>query len=464
MFHVTGTDAGISDGVPPANFSDVLIATATPWGRSALAVVRLSGKGIDALLRSFVRPFREGSIPFGRPRRVYLFDDDGVFDDAVMVLGASPSTFTGEDTAEITCHGNPLIIERLMRAGSLAGARVAESGEFTRRALANGRIDLLAAEAVLQVAEATTARGLVIARDGLDGRLTQFFDEVRTNLVACAADFEARLDYPSDDLAFFEEEHLLGMLGGVTDSCRSLAASYRVGHVLVHGARVALVGGVNAGKSSLFNALLGRDRALVHETPGTTRDVLEIPTTIDGLHVTLLDTAGERETVDPVEAAGLALARDLVGEADLLVVVLRGRPSGIDATERQILERTSGVPRVLVYNGVDLPDVAAPPEGALSTVARIGGGAAEVAMAVRAALIGGEARSDQLRIASARQRDRLKAIADAVKEASDTFNLLGAAVAVEALYRAIAEVDATTGADARSDVLDALFARFCIGK
>jgi tRNA modification GTPase len=464
MSGATGADVGILFGVPPGRPSDVVIATATPWGRGALAVVRLSGTGIEALLRGFVRPFSEGPIPVGRPRRVYLFDDEGVFDDAVLALGAAPKTFTGEDTAEITCHGNPLIVERLLRAGSKAGARVAEPGEFTRRALANGRIDLLGAEAILQVAEATTARGIDIARDGLDGRLTQFFEEVRTDLVACAADLEARLDYPADELAFFDDGHLLGLLGGVAERCRALSASYRAGRVMVHGARVALVGGVNAGKSSLFNALLGRDRALVHDTPGTTRDVLEIPASIAGLHVTLLDTAGERETADPVEAAGLALARDLVGEADLLVVVLRARPRGIDATERQILERTTDLPRLVVYNGVDRTDAAPPPDGALSTVARDGTGVAEVATAIRTALVGSEARSDRLWIASARQRDRLEAIADAAEEGALTLNLAGAAVAVEALYRAIAEVDATTGADARSDVLDALFARFCIGK
>jgi tRNA modification GTPase len=223
---------------------------------------------------------------------------------------------------------------------------------------------------------------------------------------------------------------------------------------------VALVGPVNAGKSSLFNALLGDERALVHGTPGTTRDVLEVVTRFGDLQVTLLDTAGERPTEDPIEAAGQALAHRLVADADLVVVVLRSKDGPTpDFVEAEILRRTRGA-RVVVYNGVDRGE-APPPTGALAVSARTGEGVAAVRTAIVARLVGQEQSSI---IASARQRDLLHAVADAAEEAIVALPAAGPAVAVDAVVRAIEEIDSLTGRDTREGVLDALFARFCIGK
>jgi tRNA modification GTPase len=443
---------------------DVVVAAATPWGRSALALVRLSGEGTSEVLDRIVERVHPAPLQPGRPRRVRLRDRSGVFDDGVVVLGRAPHTYTGEETAELSCHGNPLIVERLLSAAIEAGARLAEPGEFTRRALLHGKLDLVRAEAVWQVTHATSSEGLRIGRDALDGRLGEALEALRQPLVEAAAELEARLDYPDDELAYVEDEALVATLQQVAGEASALASTWQAGRHLVQGARVALVGAVNAGKSSLFNAMVGRSRALVHPTPGTTRDVLEVPVQLDGLGVTLLDTAGERETDDPIEAAGLALARELVEEADLLIVVLRARPAGLIEAERQILARTADRPRLLVYNGVDQAGVLPAPDGALRTVATTGNGVPELRTAVRAALVGELVGNARLVIASLRQRDLLRSVAEAVEEAVVALPVAGVAVAADAVTRAIEELDALTGADTREDVLDALFARFCIGK
>lgn len=440
----------------------MVVAAATPPGRGALAVVRLTGSGVMVIVDRLVVPATPGPIPIRRPRRVELIDEGVVYDDGLIVRFAAPSSATGEDLVEITCHGNPRIVDRLVGCAVRAGARHAQAGEFTRRAWLNGRLDLVEAESVLQIALAESDAGVRIARAGLDGRLHTAIAAVREPLVAIAADLEARLDYPADELAYLDDAELIARLRAAAAASRALAATEDAGRALVNGARVALVGAVNAGKSSLFNALLGRPRALVHDTPGTTRDVLEVVAELDGLRVTWLDTAGERVTADPIEAAGLALARDLTGEADLLVVVLRGGSDHPDAIEQQILARTADRRRIVVYNGADRGGTA--PIGSIPTVAVTGAGVDAVRRAVRDALIGGPTVGDVLRIASARQAGHLRDAGDAADEAVDVLDTAGVAVAADAVRRALRALDAIGGGDGDQDVMNALFARFCIGK
>lgn len=445
-----------------AGIRSPIVAPATAWGHSALAVVRLSGEGAHDVCRAIATPMGERALTAGAPRRVRLHDSAGVFDDGLVTLADAPATYTGEDTVEISVHGNPLIVERLIAAAVDAGAQVAGPGEFTRRAVLNGKLDLVRAEAVLQASAATTARGLAVARDAFDGRIGAFLDRVSARLRIVAAELEARLDYPADELATEPDEQLLASLHALAAECTELAATESVGRIWVQGARVALVGAVNAGKSTLFNALLGRTRALVHETEGTTRDVLEVATRLNGLALTLLDTAGERDTADPIEAAGLALARELTGEADLLIVVLRARTDGPTPAERAILDRTAGRPRLVVCNGVDSGGIV--PAGAIQTVALTGQGVEVLTSALHAALVGEEPGSSRLLIASVRQRDLLNQVAVAANEAAESLPIAGPAVAVAAVTEALEALDGMRGVDTREAVLDELFARFCIGK
>jgi tRNA modification GTPase len=439
----------------------VVVAAATPWGHGALAVVRLSGPQLAPIVGAIARPVGGGAVG-PRPRFVHLYDGDDVFDDGMAWIQAGPATYTGEDVAEITCHGNPLLVRRLVRAAVDAGARMAEPGEFTRRAVLAGKLDLVRAEAVLQVASATSSDGLAVGRAALDGRLSSELQGFRAALRMATAELEARLDYPADELAKAPDAAVVGALTSTGKGAANLASSYEVGRVLVQGARVALVGAVNAGKSSLFNALLGRKRALVHETEGTTRDVLEQSTTLNGVEVTLLDTAGERVTTDPVEAAGQALGAELVADADLLVVVLRGRPEGPTDVELRILERTADRRRVVVLNGVDAEHVDVHAD--VRTVASEAVGIVELRDAISLALVGERPGGATLVIASEQQRDVLRAVSGLCEQAVAALDEAGAAVAADFGTEALEELATLLGGDVREEVLDALFSRFCIGK
>jgi tRNA modification GTPase len=376
-----------------------------------------------------------------------------------MTLFAQGASYTGEASAELSCHGNPLIVERLIQAAVGAGARVADPGEFTRRAMANGRLDATRAEAVLQAIEATSQRGLQVARAGLDGAVATLVSRLRRGLTGAIAELEAWLDYPDDDLALSDEVTLRNELRGLADQARSAADSFRAGRAWVDGARVVLVGPVNAGKSSLFNALGGSIRALVSEVPGTTRDVLERRVDVGGIAVTLMDTAGERES-SGLEAEGIALGRTLTAGADLFVVVL---PAHDPAQADAVLARTHGLPRILVANHADR--VQETPAGQLATVATTGAGLGALRKAIHDNLLGELPGEAAVVIASARQRDLLLAVAKGIGASLDSLaEGAGIAVAAEILYGALERLDALDGRDSREAVLDELFRRFCIGK
>lgn len=435
---------------------DVVVAQATPPGTSALALLRLSGEGLDAVLARFVR---SGAVAAGPPRLAEVFDASGVIDRGLIWIGEAPRTYTGEPTAELSLHGNPRIADRALRAAIAAGARLAEPGAFTKRALMNGKLDLVQAEAVLQVAAARSDRGLELARRGLEGGLSRQFEALREPLLDAAAELEARLDLGHDELVRLTDGEVQAALEQSEDRARQAAEDHRSSRLWVHGARVALVGPVNAGKSSLFNRLVGRERALVHERAGTTRDVLELAIDLDGLAVTLLDTAGRRQALDPVEAAGLELAGKLVEEADLALLVAPVEQAGSEAIEA--IEADLALPVLRVANGIDRSPA---PDGWLGTSALTGEGLARLRTELRRTLVGGEPRSEGLYVASRRQAASLNRAAQALAEARESLSLAGPAVAADALTEALEALDSLTGADTREDVLSRLFQRFCIGK
>ncbi|MEZ4238925.1 MAG: GTPase [Myxococcota bacterium] len=434
----------------------VVVAPATAAGRGALAVVRLSGAPLDPVLDALIRPVRPGPWRPGRARRVVLFDAAGDYDDGVAVVRRGPRSYTGEDLCEVALHGNPVLVARLLDAAVDAGARIAAPGEFTRRAVLHGRMDLVRAEAVDQLIRATGAEGARIAHQAVAGALGTTYAALRDRLLDAAAELEARLDWADDDLALEDDAAVLARLADVAAEARALAATFAAGRALVDGVRIALVGPVNAGKSSLFNRLVGAERALVHEQPGTTRDVVEARAPCGPLAATWLDTAGERATDDPIEALGLALGRRLADDVDLLLVVV---PAPAPEAAAEVLARTADRPRLVVHAQCDR---AAPPPGALATSSRTGEGIDALRDAIVARFGAGEAHAAT--VASARQRDRLLAVAALCDEAAQALPLAGPAVAADAVTAAVAEIDAATGADPREAVLDRVFARFCIGK
>ncbi len=437
-----------------------IVACSTPWGRAAISVVRLSGFDLKPLLQEICRP-RGGFPPPRRSRLASLVEGGEVFDEGLLTFFPQPASYTGEDCAEISCHGNPLVVERLLAAAVAAGARMAEPGEFTRRALLNGRIDLPRAEAVLQAIDATSHRGLDIARAGQSGEVSALVVSLAEGLRFAIAELEAALDYPGEVEGPEDLEQKLRDLG---QRAQAAADTFQAGRVLVEGARVAIVGPVNAGKSSLFNALGGSTRALVSPTPGTTRDVVERRVVVDSVAVTLLDTAGERDTDDPLERAGRALGQEMSDDADLLLVVL---PAHAPQEADGILARTEGRSRLLVGNHMDRTGAVSRYAGheLIPTCATRGDGIEALGCAIANALVGEEPGEAQLVIASQRQRDRLLEVVNCVDSALQALDgEAGPAVAAEELYRALERLDALLGRDTREAVLDVLFTRFCIGK
>ncbi len=423
--------------------TDTIAACATPWGHSALAMVRVSGPDARSRAEAVV-----GRLPAPRLALWRRFRDaTGAFDDGMVTWFPGPDSYTGEDVVELTGHGNPLLVERLLRA---LGARPARPGEFTRRAFLHGRLDLTRAEAVLAALEATSARGLEHARAGLDGAVAFEVGALRDVLTDVAAELEAGLDYPGEDLLFAPEAALRTHLIGVGVRSRAMAGTFTAGRIAVQGARVVLAGPVNAGKSSLFNALLGRERAIVSPTPGTTRDAVEATLQLPEVRITLVDTAGERETPDVLEAIGMQRAAEEAAAADL---VIRCIPPG----EAPPAERPN---ELRVGTMIDRSPSPVP----LGVSAQTGEGLDLLREALVRALVGETPGSVVSVLTSARQAELFSRVADRVDEAAVALESAGPAVAVELLYSALEALAEVSGASVREAVLDRVFARFCIGK
>lgn len=441
----------------------VVVAPATSWGHAALALVRASGPGVLALLEPVLEPMHLGTWQPRVPRRVRFRDERGVFDDGLACWWPGPNSYTGEDLIEMSPHGNPLIVRRLLAACVQEGAGLAEPGEFTRRAVVNGRIDLLEAEAVDVACRATSDEGLAIARAALEGKLGAFVAEVRERLVASAAELEARLDWPADELATVDDEAVVSELERLAKLCEELAETANAGRRYVEGATVTLVGPTNAGKSSLFNALLGEERALVHDVAGTTRDVVESTTRIGNLQVTLCDTAGERETENPVEQAGIDRAHHQREASDLLVLVLPADRME-EPIQRVLREQTSDQDPVVVFNRIDCAGAKVPEGDEIATCALTGEGVGLLKQAISDRLVGMTPKTRALQIASVRQQEILTHTGGLCIEATRALSPGGPAVSSDYVHEAIEAIDRLTGQLGREDVLSALFARFCIGK
>jgi tRNA modification GTPase len=468
----------------PAYLQDTIAALATPPGVGAIAVVRLSGRDALSVARRVLARVRgDGSLPLGpshRARLGWLLDPhSGERIDEVLVLPMlSPSSYTGEDVVEIHCHGGRIIPQLVLRALFRAGARGARPGEFTERAFLNGKLDLCQAEAVAELISASSDAAVAVACAQLGGRLSTEVDRIRSLVLEARALAEAYLDFPEDDLPAGAAGEIGATIGEAESGIRQLAASYERGRLMRSGARCVLVGKPNTGKSSLLNAILGRERALVSEEPGTTRDFLEEPATVGGIALLVYDTAGMRTSESRVEAAGIARTGDLLRDADLAIVVLDGS-SPIDDLDRGVLDLTaSSGARLVVRNKADLPAAWGRPDlvreagelpldPLLDVSALTGSGVAELCSTLERTLlgVGHESASDppvivleRHQAAFLRAADLLSAAADLVARGQEL-----ELVALE-LQSASRELEVVLGSAAPEEVLDLVFRRFCIGK
>jgi len=446
-----------------------IIALATPPGRGALAILRVSGPEAHAFALHLAPGIRRLA-----PRvatRARIVDREGMpLDDALLLFFAAPASATGEDILEIHIHGSPLIAEGVLERATQAGLRLAGPGEFTRRAFLNGKVDLSAAEAVADVIAAEHRSALRAATARLGGALHDIITEAQLDLRSVLEELAAALDFP-DEVAEPERTTTLRRIKSVHERLAALLTMSHQGGLVHEGAHVVIVGPPNAGKSSLLNALLKTDRALVSATPGTTRDTIEERLDLDGLLIRLTDTAGLRETEEAIEAEGIARAHRLLATSRLALVVIDGsQPLG--EPERRILRETRDRERLLFFNKADLGESGYTARDAAEGDALHGSTHDPVTIQrltsrLRSTLVGNATSSDLERpsLTRARERDAAQTALSSLTEAlitirsGEPLDLL-----TGDLTSAIATLGHITGATASEEMLDGIFARFCIGK
>ncbi|MCI8304712.1 MAG: tRNA uridine-5-carboxymethylaminomethyl(34) synthesis GTPase MnmE [Lawsonibacter sp.] len=455
--------------------SDTIAAISTPPGPGAIGILRLSGADAVSIAEKCFKPLGDSGLRRHAPRElVYgdLLDSGGqAIDQVLCTYSLGPHSYTGEDTAELQCHGSPMVLALGLEALFAAGARQAGAGEFTRRAFLNGRLDLAQAEAVGDLLEAQSREGARHAAGQLAGALSRRIGAVYSALVVVLAHFHAVLDYPDEDIDPFRLEQLDEALSGQEGELSALLATCGRGTLLRNGVPCAIVGRPNAGKSSLLNAMLGWERAIVTDIPGTTRDTVEERCELGGVPLRLVDTAGLRDTEDPVEKLGVERSRRAMEEAGLILVLIdASRPAG-DEDLALLREAVKLAPTILVWTKGDLPAAPCPVKGyeeigcpAVTVSARTGDLdelCSEISSAFPQDLWGGYGEI----LTNARQEEAARRAREAVRRAREA---LGAGVTPDALLtdveEALSALGELTGQSVREDVTDRIFSKFCVGK
>jgi len=436
---------------------DTIAACSTPPGISALAVIRISGpRSLSIAEKLCGHP-----VPPRQPLPTHLHIKNQTLDEVVLTFWPNPKSYTGEDLVEISCHGNPLIIETILQSIHQLGARTARPGEFTERAFLHGRIDLTRAEAVLDVLHARSERALLAAQRALAGRLGDRLHQEREKLLNLLARIEAWIDFPEEDIQPEVGEGFRREVSELLQSLSSLLATAPLGHRLRAGYRLVLAGPPNVGKSSLLNSLLGTDRAIVSSTPGTTRDTVEETILLAGFPVRLIDTAGLRSSSDPVEQEGIQRTRTAMESADL-VLALIDRSQKEDPCSSAWTPLENKVLRVLTKS--DLP--AAYVGDGCPVSSQTGEGLEKLRHQIVQRLAGDFAApgADEIAI-NARHEDALRRASEALACASASLIARSAPELVASDLRLALEcLESVLSVGTSEDVLDRLFAQFCIGK
>ena len=455
--------------------SDLIAAISTAPVPSAIGILRLSGPGAVEVVDQVFRAANGKPVAGCADRRlVYgtLLDGEGnVVDQVLATVSRAPHSYTGEDTAELQCHGSPMVLSLGLEALCAAGARPAKPGEFTQRAFLNGKLDLPQAEAVADLLEAETPEAARTAAGQLTGALSRWLESVYSALVDLLAHFHAVLDYPDEDIDPFQAQEMEETLHGAAGELEKLLATYDRGRFLVRGVPCAIVGRPNAGKSSLLNALVGYQRAIVTDIPGTTRDTVEERCTLGGVLLRLIDTAGLRETDDPVEKLGVARSRAAMEEAGL-ILVLWDTSAPTTQEDMLLLEQAMGQgSTILVGTKADLPHASVPfpplpdtlPQVRVS--AKSGAGMETLSAAVAEQFPRGSAGEVGAMLTNARQAEAASRALSALKEAecglSAGMTPDAVLTDVEGALEALGEL---TGRAVREDVVSRIFSRFCVGK
>lgn len=452
----------------PALESDTIAAIATGPVLSAIGIVRISGPETLTVLDRVFAPL-SGPAMSRRPDRKLILGrlsaaDGGVLDVCLATVSRGPNSYTGEDTAELQCHGSPVVLRQALESLFAAGARQAKAGEFTRRAFLNGRLDLTQAEAVIDLIDAETPKAAENAAAQLDGAVSRKTDGIYEELTAICSHYHAVLDYPDEDIEPFALEGYRAVMETAADKLGRLLSTFQRGSILKNGVRCAILGRPNVGKSSLLNALLGYDRAIVTNIPGTTRDTIEEKAVVGGILLRLLDTAGLRQTEDVVEKLGVERSRAAAETAELVLAVLDGsRP--LEEEDETVLAAAKAAPRsIILRNKADL-DPVWEREDAIAVCARTGEGLGTLEEAVRGLFPPEEAVPVGEVLTNPRQADAVGRALDYVRAAEEAMD---AGVTPDAVLTeiegALTALGELSGRVVREDITNGIFARFCVGK
>jgi len=453
---------------------DTIAAIATPLGEGGLAVIRISGPRALAIADASFQPLgKSASKPSAAPTHTLHYGrivrQGRSVDEVMVAVMRGPRTLTREDVVEITCHGGLLPAKLVLDTVLENGARMAEPGEFTRRAFLNGRIDLAQAEAVADLIHARTELALAAANEQLAGKLSQRINLLRDEMIKTLAHVEAHIDFPDEDIAPDTRRQLIERLERGAQFMDELLRTSNEGQILRRGIRAAIIGRPNAGKSSLLNQLLGHDRAIVSPIPGTTRDTIEETANIRGLPVVFVDTAGLREAGDEIEVEGIRRSRETLARADLVLHVLDGSEALTEADKKHLAEFATKK-RILVRNKIDLPARLELPAGGKATVVEVcclsGRGIELLKDAIKDLVWAGEIRAEMLQVMiNSRHQDALTRARSAtmrtIEALTSNQTLELAAMDLRIATNAVGEI---VGKTTTEDLLDSIFSQFCIGK
>jgi tRNA modification GTPase len=452
---------------------DTICAISTPIGEGGIGIIRVSGMdAIDIAARLF-RPKQGGDIRTAKSHRIHYGhivdpEDGNTVDEALLSVMRAPATYTREDVVEVNCHGGLAPLWRTVRLLNEAGARQAEPGEFTKRAFMNGRIDLVQAEAVMDLIRARTELSLRAANEQLKGGLSQRIDAVREQLVGILAGVEAGIDFPDEDIETPTGGTLRDALQRAQEDVDQLLRSHTFGRILREGAAATIVGRPNVGKSSLMNALLRQDRAIVTAIPGTTRDVIEESLNLAGVMVRIIDTAGIRETHDMVETEGVKRSLAAIEDADIAITVIDGSVPLHDG-DRRVLREVIGKNRIIVINKADLPRRIGPINDTAQKVevSCTSGAGLDALREMIAGMVtkDGTVAAENGWAVNERHRSELELTRAAVERALETagVSLSPELIALD-LRDALDHLGMIIGATYTDDILERIFNDFCIGK
>ena len=448
--------------------SNTIVALATPLGRSGIGVIRLSGEDSLSIVRKLVSDENFSPKPrFAALQKIYDPETTDLLDETIITYFQSPQSFTGEDVIEISCHGSPVVLRQIIDFCLKLDARMADAGEFSLRALANGQMNLSQAEAIRDLIDAQSVAAARQSVRQLRGELSDGLKPLKDNLLDIIVVLESSLEFVEDDLPDFQAENIKRKLTGIVDELSKMASTFQAGKLLREGLKVALVGRPNVGKSSLFNALLGQERAIVTEIAGTTRDQIHEKFTINNIPISLIDTAGLRETFDVVESIGVERSKRTMVDADLAVVLLDGSED-LTVEDEEIISQIAELNHIIVINKTDLRQSGITITDKSKTIrvsAKTGDGLDDLQKAIIEPFASQDIDNTGFLISDARHNDLLLR---AKSEIETSVRLIDEKMSEEiiliGLHNAMLFLGQVTGETTTEDMLTRIFSTFCIGK